>query len=182
MRSTVSIAVGFVASLGAVGCQAIDEVTELPGDAAQGLVEADPAANVATVPIEQVGACVEQIKFGAYTGDVTWNQIWSDVGETEAGATLYCSQVGSDDPARLLAIHDGWLQTEAFLAAASQPEVVAPAPAPTPVPAATEPPPEIDPSGPDLNCPDIGRRVWVGSNDYHDLDANGDGWGCDSYG
>ncbi|MFI2104280.1 hypothetical protein ACH436_13370 [Isoptericola sp. NPDC019693] len=35
--------------------------------------------------------------------------------------------------------------------------------------------------GPDLDCPDIGKMVWVGSNDYHDLDRDGDGWGCDSY-
>jgi hypothetical protein len=91
----------------------------------------------------------------------------------------YCSQVGSTDPAQLLAIHDGWLQVEAFLAGAES--VVEPAPAGR-APAATERQPDIAPSGPDLNCADIGRKVWVGSNDYHELDANGDGWGCDSYG
>ena len=182
MRPSAAIAVLFAASLGAVGCEAIDEAAEPPADGAQGLVVEVPAADAASVPVEQVGSCVEQIQFGAYTGDAIWSQVWSDLGESEAGASLYCSQVGSDDPAKLLAIHEGWLQTQAFLAAASEPEVVAPAPAPPPAPAATERPPEIEPSGPDLNCSDVGRRVWVGSNDYHDLDANDDGWGCDSLG
>ncbi|WP_051433151.1 hypothetical protein [Promicromonospora kroppenstedtii] len=36
-------------------------------------------------------------------------------------------------------------------------------------------------SNPDLDCPDIGRTVWVGNKDYHRLDADDDGWGCDSY-
>ena len=36
-------------------------------------------------------------------------------------------------------------------------------------------------SNPDLDCPDIGRTVFVGSRDYHRLDADDDGWGCDSY-
>jgi endonuclease YncB( thermonuclease family) len=39
----------------------------------------------------------------------------------------------------------------------------------------------VSASNPDLDCADIGRRVWVGQNDYHGLDADGDGWGCDSY-
>lgn len=33
----------------------------------------------------------------------------------------------------------------------------------------------------DLDCPDIGKTVWVGTRDYHRLDADNDGWGCDSY-
>jgi hypothetical protein len=36
-------------------------------------------------------------------------------------------------------------------------------------------------SNPDLDCPDIARTVWVGDRDYHRLDADDDGWGCDSY-
>jgi hypothetical protein len=39
----------------------------------------------------------------------------------------------------------------------------------------------VGPGNPDLDCPDIGRTVWVGNNDYHRLDADDDGWGCDSY-
>lgn len=33
----------------------------------------------------------------------------------------------------------------------------------------------------DLDCKDIRKTVWVGSKDYHRLDADDDGWGCDSY-
>jgi hypothetical protein len=39
----------------------------------------------------------------------------------------------------------------------------------------------VSSTNPDLDCPDIGRTVWVGPNDYHRLDADNDGWGCDSY-
>ncbi|MFC7406126.1 HNH endonuclease family protein [Georgenia alba] len=36
--------------------------------------------------------------------------------------------------------------------------------------------------GPDLDCSDIRRKVRVYRPDYHRLDADGDGWGCVSYG
>lgn len=36
--------------------------------------------------------------------------------------------------------------------------------------------------GIDQDCADIGVRVFVGSNDPDRLDADGDGWGCESYG
>lgn len=39
----------------------------------------------------------------------------------------------------------------------------------------------VSPTNPDLDCDDIRKTVWVGSNDYHRLDADNDGWGCDSY-
>jgi hypothetical protein len=39
----------------------------------------------------------------------------------------------------------------------------------------------VAPNNPDLDCPQIGRTVWVGNADYHRLDADNDGWGCDSY-
>ena len=39
----------------------------------------------------------------------------------------------------------------------------------------------VTPTNPDLDCDDVGRTVWVGNNDYHRLDADNDGWGCDSY-
>ena len=42
----------------------------------------------------------------------------------------------------------------------------------------------IPPSPPDLDCGDVGRRVRVdhAAGDPHRLDADGDGWGCQSYG
>lgn len=36
-------------------------------------------------------------------------------------------------------------------------------------------------TNPDLDCDDVRQKVWVGTVDYHRLDANGDGWGCESY-
>lgn len=42
----------------------------------------------------------------------------------------------------------------------------------------------IPPSPPDLDCADVGRRVRVdhAAGDPHQLDADGDGWGCQTYG
>ena len=34
----------------------------------------------------------------------------------------------------------------------------------------------------DQDCADIGEEVWVGDDDTDNLDADGDGWGCESYG
>ena len=34
----------------------------------------------------------------------------------------------------------------------------------------------------DQDCADIRHKVWVGSYDPDNLDADGDGWGCESYG
>ena len=36
--------------------------------------------------------------------------------------------------------------------------------------------------GPDLDCKDIGKKVRITGTDYHRLDRDGDGWGCESYG
>ncbi|WP_278235874.1 HNH endonuclease family protein [Isoptericola sp. AK164] len=36
--------------------------------------------------------------------------------------------------------------------------------------------------GPDLDCSDIRKKVRVYPPDYHRLDADGNGWGCESYG
>jgi hypothetical protein len=36
--------------------------------------------------------------------------------------------------------------------------------------------------GIDLDCSDFTSKVWVGDNDPHGLDADNDGWGCDSLG
>ncbi len=65
-------------------------------------------------------------------------------------------------------------------AAASQP-APSPKPAPAPKAAAGSAEPWNQP-GPDLDCADIRRKVRITGPDYHRLDADGDGWGCDSYG
>ncbi|MCR6711413.1 MAG: thermonuclease family protein [Demequina sp.] len=36
--------------------------------------------------------------------------------------------------------------------------------------------------GPDLDCSDIRKKVRITGPDYHRLDADGDGWGCESWG
>lgn len=36
--------------------------------------------------------------------------------------------------------------------------------------------------GPDLDCKDIGHRVIITGPDYHHLDADHDGIGCESWG
>ncbi len=66
--------------------------------------------------------------------------------------------------------------------------IVAPAPEPAmPAPLAQLPaaPPAAkdvwNMPGPDLDCKDIGKMVWVDPPDYHNLDRDGDGWGCESY-
>jgi hypothetical protein len=65
----------------------------------------------------------------------------------------------------------------------SRPAPPSPAPAPAP---ATSCHPSYDPCVPDspsdLNCPDIGMKVRVVGPDKYRLDANKDGWGCESYG
>lgn len=71
----------------------------------------------------------------------------------------------------------------AAAAAAAQAErdaqAAAAAAAVEPEPAALEP---WNMPGPDLDCSDIGKKVWISGIDYHRLDRDGDGWGCESYG
>lgn len=186
MRPPVLIVVLLSASVLAAGCVELEDEgasDTLPIAATQ----PDDADAVAppSAPPEQVGSCVEQIKFGAYTGDAAWTQLWNDIGQTDEGASAYCTQLGTDNPGELAQVHEDWLEVAAFLAAAEPTNETPPAedaPAPVPAPVTTERPPDIAPSGPDLDCGDIGRQVWVGSNDYHDLDNDDDGWGCESYG
>lgn len=33
----------------------------------------------------------------------------------------------------------------------------------------------------DIDCVDIGKEIWVGSDDPNGLDADGDGWGCEGW-
>lgn len=71
---------------------------------------------------------------------------------------------------------------------APAPPPPAPAPATQPAPAPlTQPAPAPAPSaepwnapGPDLDCADIGHPVVITGPDYHRLDRNGDGIGCES--
>lgn len=75
----------------------------------------------------------------------------------------------------------------AYIAAATAPNssIACPAP-PAPQPAPTVPATGTTSEpwnmpGPDLDCADIGHRVTITGPDYHRLDGDGDGIGCDSY-
>jgi endonuclease YncB( thermonuclease family) len=59
-----------------------------------------------------------------------------------------------------------------------------PQPPPPPPPCSTGYTPCLPPPPPDLDCADIGQEVAVNHayGDPHNLDADGDGWGCESYG
>jgi endonuclease YncB( thermonuclease family) len=61
-----------------------------------------------------------------------------------------------------------------------------PSPAPaSPRPASAPDDPGGQPwevAGPDLDCADVREAVRISGPDYHRLDADGDGWGCESYG
>ena len=39
----------------------------------------------------------------------------------------------------------------------------------------------VSASNPDLDCDDIRMKVWITGIDYHRLDRDNDGWGCESY-
>jgi hypothetical protein len=57
-------------------------------------------------------------------------------------------------------------------------EASAPESEPQPEPQGNEP---WNMPGPDLDCADIGHQVTITGPDYHDLDRDGDGIGCESY-
>lgn len=78
----------------------------------------------------------------------------------------------------------GWHpQESAYFQAAAAPVcgVAAPNADPAPLPPTGGGEPWNMP-GPDLDCAAIGKKVWISGPDYHRLDADGDGWGCESYG
>ena len=57
--------------------------------------------------------------------------------------------------------------------------------APPPIPSTTFSEGSDEPwnvPGPDLDCVDIGHSVRITGPDYHNLDRDGDGIGCESYG
>lgn len=84
-------------------------------------------------------------------------------------------------------------QEAAYIAADMAPNssIACPATAPAPKPTTPAPDPTAPASaavaepwnmpGPDLDCPDIGHRVFITGPDYHRLDRDGDGIGCESY-
>jgi len=81
--------------------------------------------------------------------------------------------------ARIQAEADAAAAAAAAAQAERDAQAAAAAAAVEPEPAALEP---WNMPGPDLDCADIGKKVWISGIDYHRLDRDGDGWGCESYG
>lgn len=187
MHPSAAIALLLAASFSVVGCEAVEQAAESSVAEVASVTVGRPAPSAVTVPVELVGSCVAQIKFGADIGDAIWSEVWHDVGQTDAAATTYCSQIGSTEPARLLEIHEGWLPVAASIASALSAEraqlleAAAPAAAACDsnyegcVPIASD----VDCEGGDGDGPAyvVGPLRVLGS-DIHGLDRDGDGWAC----
>lgn len=177
MRPPALLGVLLSLSVLGVGCAELEE----QGSSSSPL-EAVDAVPAAFAPPEHVASCVEQIKFGAFTGDVVWAQVWNNVGQTDEGASAHCTQLGTDNPAELAGIHDGWLQTQAFLAAAAQADEAPQAAAPACnsnyegcVPIASD----VDCEGGEGDGPAyVAGPLRVLDSDPYGLDHDGDGWAC----
>ena len=87
-------------------------------------------------------------------------------------------RIGAEN-ARIQAEADAAAAAAAAAQAERDAQAAAAAAAVEPEPAALEP---WNMPGPDLDCADIGKKVWISGIDYHRLDRDGDGWGCESYG
>jgi hypothetical protein len=187
MRPSAVVALLLAAAFGVVGCEAIEEVAEsVPAEDVSGIV-GQPVSNAIAVPVEQVESCVAQIKFGAEIGDALWSEVWNQAGQTDDVATTYCSEIGSAEPARLLAIHEGWLPVEASIAAALLAEQAPPLEAAAPPAAACDPNYEgcvpiasdVDCEGGDGDGPAyVAGPLRVIGSDIYGLDRDGDGWAC----
>lgn len=173
MRPSAVLTVLLCVSALGVGCAELDEqgTSTAPSEAVE-------AVAVASAPPEQVASCVEQIKFGAFTGEAVWSQVWTNVGQTDEGATADCTQLGTDNPGELALVHEGWLQVQAFLAAADADPVAPPAAAP--------PPPAPAPANVYYaNCDAVraagAAPIYRGDPGYSSrLDREGDGIGCEN--
>ena len=73
-------------------------------------------ANLDLVPHEQVAACVESTKFGAYVGDAAALERWNSADQSDDGLAAVCTQIWRGDPTALAAIHSDWLATQALIA------------------------------------------------------------------
>lgn len=181
MRPLALVAVLLSAAALAAGC---DELSE-EGSSAPPVQQIQPAdvdiVSASFAPPEQVNSCVEQMKFGAYTANAIWTQVWNDVGQTDAGASSYCTQLGTDNPSELTRIHEGWLQLQASLAAV-EPESPEPPAQPACdtnyegcVPIASD----VDCEGGDGDGPAyVAGPLRVVGSDHYGLDRDGDGWAC----
>ena len=121
-----------------------------------------------------------------YDGTVSSHHVALDL-----SAVIPATNVNAITPTRVIDTRDEFPKIDATTTTrppATQPPATQP---PATQPPATQPPAcsigdwscsELPPPPPDLDCSDVGRKVWVGSYDPHKLDRDNDGWGCESYG
>jgi hypothetical protein len=185
MRPSAVVAVVF-AAVGVVGCAPIDQAADSSLSRDPSGLSGQSASNMVAVPVEEVGSCVAQIKFGAYVGDTTWGEIWNQAGQSDTAATAYCSGIGSSEPARLRAIHEAWLPVEASIAAAQAAEQAAPVEVAAPAPACDSNYEGCVPIASDVDCEGgdgdgpayVAGPLRVIGTDHYGLDRDGDGWAC----
>ena len=73
-------------------------------------------ADLDLVPQEQVTACVESTKFGAYVGDPLALERWNSADRSDDDLAAVCTQIWRGDPTALAAIHSDWMTTQALIA------------------------------------------------------------------
>jgi hypothetical protein len=74
-------------------------------------------ADINLVPQEQVAACVESTKFGAYVGDPLALERWNSADQSDDDLAEVCTQIWHREPTALAAIHSDWMATQALIAA-----------------------------------------------------------------
>ena len=87
------IAVLLAASALAGGCVDLEEEGSTATPVEAPLPDNADVIAASLAPPEQVASCVEQIKFGAFTGDAVWSEVWNNVGQTDDGASAHCTQL-----------------------------------------------------------------------------------------
>jgi endonuclease YncB( thermonuclease family) len=123
------------------------------------------AGDDAAVELLEAGYAVARYD---YLDGYDWHPRQDAYRALDDATTHVCGDAAENDPAHILAI--------------AEPE---PEPAPAPAGLADVPAAPTEPwnlPGPDLDCKDIGHRVTITGPDYHRLDADGDGIGCESWG
>ena len=162
-RWLLPVGIGLVVGLG-IGATTQTDPTESPEFIAMqdSLTEAEDRADTAETELDRA----EQ---GAAEVQASYDELVAKVNDIEAREAELAAR-------------------EQALSAAEQEQAAAQEQAVEPEPPASEPEPVPEPDtgaevwnlpGPDLDCSDIGHPVTITGPDYHGLDADGDGIGCE---
>ena len=168
-RWLLPVGIGFVVGLG-IGGTAQGDPTESAEfiEMQDSLTEAEDRADTAEMDVDraELGAAEVQASYDELVAKV------KDIETREADVTAREAAVTEAEVAA----------REQAVSAAAQEQAV------EPEPPASEPEPVPEPDtgaevwnlpGPDLDCSDIGHPVTITGADYHGLDADGDGIGCE---